>query len=315
VQPLANRERMIPRAQPRRGRRALIDDDWPTNYGGHMFVKAARAILQSAYQFRGLREMPAPLTTSARLAIGSVLRLNLLPDRSLPNPIRLLDYSVTYAGMPQLRDLFQEIFVRGTYMFHTTQARPLIVDCGSNIGMSILFFKRLYPGSIIIGFEPDPATFAILQQNIRQNGLPDVTVHNCALTDHDGTIAFYQSKVRDSSLQMSILRERSDGARTDVPARRLSTFLPADVDLLKVDIEGAETTVLRELAAANALARVRQLHLEYHHHIRPEVDDFSVTLELLERQGFGYQLQASSPDWPRPRQTQYVAIHAYRKSS
>ena len=185
---------------------------------------------------------------------GSVLRLNLLPDRSLPNPIRLLDYSVTYAGMPQLRDLFQEIFVRGTYMFHTTQARPLIVDCGSNIGMSILFFKRLYPGSIIIGFEPDPATFAILQQNIRQNGLPDVTVHNCALTDHDGTIAFYQSKVRDSSLQMSILRERSDGARTDVPARRLSTFLPADVDLLKVDIEGAETTVLRELAAANALA-------------------------------------------------------------
>jgi FkbM family methyltransferase len=280
-----------------------------------MFVKTARAILQSAYQFRGLREMPAPLTTSPRLAIGSVVRLNLLPDRSLPNPIRLLEYSVSYAGMPQLRDLFQEIFVRGTYMFHTTQARPLIVDCGSNIGMSILFFKRLYPESKIIGFEPDPATFAILQQNIRQNGLADVTVHNCALTDHDGTIAFYQSKVRESSLQMSILRERSDGARTDVPARRLSTFLAADVDLLKMDIEGAETTVLRELAAANALARVRQLHLEYHHHIRPEVDDFSVTLELLERQGFGYQLQANSPDWPRRRQTQYVAIHAYRKSS
>jgi FkbM family methyltransferase len=269
--------------------------------------------LDSVYQYRELRELRPPLAAPSGAAIASLARLNLLPERHLPNPISLLGYNVSYTGIAQLRELFREIFVRAMYTFHTTERHPLIVDCGSNIEMSVLFFKRLYPGSKIIGFEPDPDTFVILQQNIAQNGLTDVTVHNCALTDHDGTITFYQSNDTKSSLQMSILRERSNGAPTDVPARRLSPFLTEDVDLLKIDIEGAETCVLRELAAADALVLARQIHLEYHHHIQREVDDFSATLGLLERHGFGYQLRATSPNWSVGRQTQYVAIHAYRK--
>jgi FkbM family methyltransferase len=284
-----------------------------SSYGTSMLGQPMKAILLSAYQFRQIREMTATLAMPRRVAIASIARMNLLADRYLPNPVRLLGYKVSYADAGQLRDLFREIFVRTCYMFHTSERCPSIVDCGSNIGMSILFFKRLYPESRIIGFEPDPDTFAILQQNIEQNDLTDVIVHNCALSDHDGTIAFYQSNRTKSSLQMSIIPERGGDLRIDVPARRLSSFLTSDVDLLKMDIEGAETSVLPELANANVLRRIRQIHLEYHHHVRRDVDDLSHTLRLLEQNDFGYQLQAHSPNWSIGRQVQYMGIHAYRK--
>jgi FkbM family methyltransferase len=279
-----------------------------------MLLKTAKTMRQVAYQLRQIQERRTLLSTRFGSAIASITRLNLLPDRYLPNPISLLGYRVSYADAHQLREFFREIFVRANYMFHSNERRPFILDCGSNIGMAILFFKRVYPGSSIIGFEPDPDTFAILQRNVAQNGLTDVTVLNCALSDRDGTVGFYKWSQRKSPGQMSILPERGGDVRIDVPARRLSSLITGDVDLLKMDIEGAERLVLPELAAANALRRIRQIHLEYHHHLQHEVDNFSETLRLLEQNDFGYQIQASSPNWSTGRQVQYVGIYAYRKS-
>ncbi len=113
---------------------------------------------------------------------------------------------------------------------------------------------------------------------------------------------------------MSIPPERGGDVCIEVPARRLSGLITGDVDLLKMDIEGAARLVLPELAAANVLRRIRQIHLEYHHHLQREVDNFSDTLRLLEQNDCGYQIQASSPNWSTGRQVQYMGIHAYRKS-
>src|SRR5436309_1804523 len=87
------------------------------------------------------------------------LQLSSSSIRTLPNPIQLMGYSISYFNVNQLRYLFAEIFINGSYLFHTDRSRPLILDCGSNIGMSILFFKKLYPEARIIGFEADPLTF------------------------------------------------------------------------------------------------------------------------------------------------------------
>jgi hypothetical protein len=81
--------------------------------------------------------------------------------RPIPtNPIELLGYKISFMGEAHLRWLFGEIFMDASYFFHTDNDRPLIFDCGSNIGMSVLFFKKLYQNARIIAFEPDPATFA-----------------------------------------------------------------------------------------------------------------------------------------------------------
>ena len=58
----------------------------------------------------------------------------------LTSPIELLGYKVSFMGEAHLRWLFGEIFMDAPYFFRTDNDRPLIFDCGSNIGMSVLFF-------------------------------------------------------------------------------------------------------------------------------------------------------------------------------
>jgi FkbM family methyltransferase len=240
------------------------------------------------------------------------MRLNYTPYKRLENPIHLLGFKIAYLGEVQLRYLIREIFIEGCYFVSVAKPNPVILDCGSNIGMSILYFKFLYPGARIIGFEPDPSTFKQLAENVHANGLAGVELHNIALSETEDDIEFFVSANERGSLLMSAYEQRLSGTRITVPAKRLSTFVPDKVDLLKMDIEGSETGVLGELEASGALARIDQMHLEYHHHISSTRNSMSEVLALLERNGFGYQIQARSPNWPTPAVFQDVGVFAYR---
>jgi len=277
-----------------------------------MLSQKIKFLIRDVYESRAIWKSAGLTPAVRRKIISSALRIDLLA--ALPNPVSLAGFIVSYQNDNHLRYLFREIFIQGDYCFLAGRTNPLIVDCGSNIGVSILFFKMLYPEARIIGFEPDPDTFKTLQQNVRQNALKDVDLNCCALADRDGTIGFHRSAHEKGSLMMSIVPERIDGERIEVLCRRLSAFIEQEVDLLKMDVEGAEQLVLRELAGSGKLRRVKQMHLEYHHHILPQVDNLSDTLRLLEEQGFGYQMRARSPIWPAAGQFQDVSIYCYRKN-
>lgn len=238
-----------------------------------------------------------------------------LPDDPLRNPAGLASFRVSYFGAPQLKLLYSEIFLNGAYVFQTDKLQPRILDCGSNIGMSILFFKMLYPHARIVGFEPDPDTFEILEMNIRRNGLRDVELHQCALHDREGEVELHRGNFAKGELGMSLLKERISGAKIPVPSRRLSSFIGEEIDLLKLDIEGAEQFVLQELRDSAKLGWVDQIHLEYHHHIVGKTDTMSSTLKLLEDEGFGYRISApaSLGTWPKREEFQDIAIYCYRK--
>ena len=109
------------------------------------------------------------------------------------------------------------------------------MDCGSNIGISIMFFKALYPGARVIGFEPDPCSFKVLSDNVLANNLSDVELHNIALSDHDMNIEFFISPDQKGSLQMSKYRERLPGVAITVPGRHLSAFINEPIDLIKME--------------------------------------------------------------------------------
>ncbi len=223
--------------------------------------------------------------------------------------MRVLDYRAFV-------DVFSEIFVRQDYFFECDSPTPLILDCGSNIGMSVLFFKRLYPASRIIAFEPDRQTFDVLQANVQNNHLADVELHNQAIYPTDGRIEFYSDPCHPGSLAMSTARERFPGrevAAQSVEAVRLSPFIQGEVDLLKMDIEGAEGAVMAELAESGKLRWINQIFLEYHHHLNPEQDHISELLRIFEENGFGYQFH--SP-FRRPfsrRAFQDIQMYAYRR--
>jgi FkbM family methyltransferase len=276
-----------------------------------MIAKTIDGVMGFVGRMNSLRHSELPRAMRKGLT-RSVLRLSTPNQVGLPNPVRLMDYTVSYFRARELRYLFREIFEAGTYLFHTDRPRPLILDCGSNIGMSILFFKRLYPNSRIVGFEADPMTFERLKWNVEQNQLRDVTLNHCAVIDKDGSIEFYRDKLVTGRLNMSIEQRRNEGEKIVVPARRLSSFVTEEVELLKLDVEGAETNVLKDLADTGKLGMIRQIHMEYHHHINSKEDKLAAMLLMLEAEGFGYQVAANG-SLSSPGSFQDISLYCYRK--
>lgn len=136
------------------------------------------------------------------------------------------------------------------------QAQCTVVDVGANVGMFVEFVRAMYPQSSIHCFEPVPSTFECLQRNT--NGLPDVRVHNVALGDAPG-----RARMRfDPSA--SILSTVAEDGNVEVRIDTLDDYVRRNnidtIELLKIDTEGYEASVLR--GAAAALKRTRYLLIE-----------------------------------------------------
>ena len=111
---------------------------------------------------------------------------------------------------------------------------------------------------------------------------------------------------------MSSNVHRSCGMPISVPARCLSGFIEGDVDLLKLDVEGAETRVLQDLAKSGKLVSIRQMVLEYHHNLPGERPDMSSFLRILEENQFRYQILTFGALEAVPEGFQDLMIYACR---
>jgi FkbM family methyltransferase len=229
----------------------------------------------------------------------------------------------TVLGMPVffhdyywLLEMYEDIFLRRQYEFESESPSPSIVDAGSNIGLAILFFKRLFPRAKVLGFEPDPDTFELLTRNVEANRLDGVRIRNEALYDGREEVDLFGDPSAPGSPQMTTSGDRLPGAPRRVAATRLSEHLTEPVDFLKVDIEGAERVVLDELEEAGKLEFVGRMAIEYHHHLEAGDDGLAGLLATLERGGFGYQLDARLAGAPglHPGRFQNVLVHAYKKA-
>jgi len=235
---------------------------------------------------------------------------------------RFAGLDVEFFDYGALALLFDEVFVKQQYAFLARRPDPLIVDAGSNIGIAILYFKRLYPQARILSFEPDPATFAVLQKNVRANGLSGVEMRQAALGESEGQVEFFTDAGRGGAPYASTRPQivemcagRNQLVKATVPTVRLSSQLPAHVDFLKLDIEGGEYAVLDDLASSGHLSQIHEIVMECHHHIRPEEDRVARVLTLLETAGFGYHI-AGDPQRPSGYGCyQNLLIHAYRRDA
>src|SRR5262245_57786000 len=146
--------------------------------GEKLFEKLSGVILDT----RRIMATDSARPSSARWATWrSYMRLAVAPRREAS--ISILGWRVRYLDSTNLVHLFREIFVNRLYEVHLESRSPTIVDCGSNIGLSILFFKSLYPDATVLGFEPSPQIFPVLQENVASNKLQGVTLHQRALAD------------------------------------------------------------------------------------------------------------------------------------
>ena len=193
----------------------------------------------------------------------------------------MLGYRMAHFGLRDLLHLYREIFVARGYEVDLGRDAPRIIDCGSNIGMAIVYFKHRYPRARVVGFEPHPVVFDTLRANIAGNNMVDVTVHRKALGAERGNIRIYLNSNEPGALDTGMYAKRADTPFVDVECDLLSDYIDGEVDLLKLDIEGAEHAVLAELSMRDRLRRIRHIVCEYHHHLERDQDCLSRTLGIL----------------------------------
>ena len=198
--------------------------------------------------------------------------------------VGFLDYAVRMANGHEFYTQYKDIFFHRIYHFETSRPAPVVIDGGSNIGMSVIYYKHIYPRANVTAFESDPQLFRLLQENVRRNGLPDVTLIHAALGGRPGTVTFSPPAGAAGAADQG----------TVVQVRPLSEFLRDPVDFLKLKIGGAELDVLQELESTGKLDLVRQMVLEYHGYPSQE-QQLGPMLDLLARQKFRYLLHDFDP--------------------
>jgi FkbM family methyltransferase len=133
----------------------------------------------------------------------------------------------------------------------------IFVDVGANIGIQTLSAARhLHAGGAVVAFEPQPNNFLTLRHNVAQNGLRHVDCHNLGLANAPETLTCH-GPARGGNWSLASRGEHS----FEVRLIRLDDFLDEHplprLDMIKIDVEGAEVRVLR--GACRTLARFRPL--------------------------------------------------------
>lgn len=206
--------------------------------------------------------------------------------------VSCLNYTVRINDGPNFYMLYKDLFIHRIYHFETQRPDPLILDCGSNIGMSILYYKHVYPRARIVGFEPDPTIFPYLEENISNNKLEDVQLHQAAVGGQESVLTFYSDGKYSSCLAEHLPEEGATEAgvnwtKHEVPCVKLRECITEPVDFLKMNIEGAEYEALSN--AADRLRQVKEMVVEYHH-LPGLPRTLHKILELLHEQGFQYMI-------------------------
>jgi FkbM family methyltransferase len=151
-----------------------------------------------------------------------------------------------------------------------------VADLGANIGLFGAFVRGRFDAVRLVGFEPDEGNAEVHELTIRANRAEPEweLVRACAATAdgvaHLSANGFTTARVQESGGHL-------------VPAVDVFAYL-ASVDLLKIDVEGAEWELLRDPRFRELPARV--VALEYHPYRCPADDPHALAHELLREAGF-----------------------------
>lgn len=194
-------------------------------------------------------------------------------------------FTVTHAS--SFISMYEELVLKGIYAFKADSSAPYIIDCGANIGLSIAYFKKMYPQSKILAFEADKTTYDVLQSNVKAGGFNGVDVRHNAVWINNEELSF----ISEGGLSGHLGESSTSKQVNKVRAVRLKEILNEPIDLLKIDIEGAEHEVMKD--CADSLSNVKLLFVEYHSETdKPQ--ELQVILDIITKAGFRYHIQEAN---------------------
>lgn len=213
--------------------------------------------------------------------------------RALAQKERYIPTCITFSGKEiKLVDslsffwTYEEIFENEIYKFKASSPSPTIIDCGANIGLSILYFKQLYPNSRIIAFEPDLEIFEVLENNVQSFKFTNVELIRKAVWSSETFLEF----MAEGSDAGRVVQVESPQKSYQVPTARLRHYLTEPIDLLKIDVEGAEIEILKD--CSDLLSNVKNLFVEYHSFANSS-QSLDILIKILSEAGFRLHIHST----------------------
>jgi len=217
------------------------------------------SILEGAKSYHDLAGLRGVLSISALRLFGFPKEI-VARSPALSAPVRLRMRTTDL-------DVYREV-IRGQYDLDLPFRPKVIVDAGANIGVTSIYFATKYPQTRIVAIEPERSNFEVLARNVRR--YPSIIPVHAALWSRDGEIAVSNrnSSTGAGECWAFVTKEGGDGAR--VRAVTLATLMSelkiAAVDLVKIDIEGAEQEMFEDVGW---LESVKCVVIELHDAFRP----------------------------------------------
>ncbi|MDB5230246.1 MAG: methyltransferase, FkbM family domain protein [Chitinophagaceae bacterium] len=207
--------------------------------------------------------------------------------QSLPFKESKLNFYSREETLHSLREIFMEEIYK-----QQLPSSPYIIDCGANIGLSVLYMKMLYPDAVIIAFEPDELNFSILKMNVESYSLKNVEIKKEAVWTENTELNF-----SSTGGLMSKIEKEGHAASSKTKAIRLKDLLCRKIDFLKIDIEGAEYNVLTDIKGN--LHFVGNLFIEYHGTFQQN-KELNEILNIITENNFRYYIKSAIDKHPTP---------------
>lgn len=195
------------------------------------------------------------------------------------------------------------------YKEELSQNLKSVIDVGVNTGQSIEIFLKISKDCSVIGFEPNPTLFRMLEKKYADN--PNIRLNKLGISDKKGT-KFFHENVMHSTSSFEELNFNSDylskkakilGVKKEdiisksyeVETTTLYDHINAncihDIDILKIDTEGHEYHCLQGLFLGTLKVEVRYIQIEEHHDdMYLKKKSFKDIKDLLNKNG--YKLEA-----------------------
>lgn len=134
----------------------------------------------------------------------------------------------------------------------------VVFDVGANIGWFALYCQAMARNVVVYAFEPLPTTCGYLRRNVELNGAVGISCYNTGFSDEAGTVSFYLYPEGPGNASLADVSGRDSVEEVRCDVVRLDGFMAGrdtGMDLLKVDVEGAELLVFK--GGVKTLERLR----------------------------------------------------------
>lgn len=195
--------------------------------------------------------------------------------------------------LPKTLDIvYNEVFEELEYDIDLKNDTPLIFDCGAHIGVASVFFADKYPNSKILAFEPNPSSVVYYSQNAaRYLESKQIELYQVALGSKKAIVQIHPTQEAGSLLASTHFNY--PGPSVPVQCHTLSTYLNdhTKIDLIKVDVEGAEWDIIQDLIDSNSLNKIDNLIIEFHERTMDtgKIDAF---VSLISSHGFKFEVRS-----------------------